>query len=319
LHGLGWMVGLAGTLALGCTLGSEPIGEENDTGGSGSEGGSESASASMTGNSATASMTTDPATSVATDTDDETSAGQTTDDTETGGPAAACDMPAPNALGGWALDLGDFPGGDEFSLDLVLDCTIVGVNVNMSTSLTEWDLSCLDDEGLPHAVGFDIAVSHDGVDGLAALVELPAELRIVGAQDFGGVIGGAPQATELAVASIALVGDGQVYGFVVQGPAPATGVFDPIEITFDRDACGVDPDPEDPDYDQEERDMAVTISIEDNTATLFSGQWDVLVLDGGATTDTITIDVLEATAMTCCHSSTWISMVGRTYREYAKD
>lgn len=300
-------------VAVGCTLESEPIGEENETGGSGSEGGSESASASMTGNSVST-------TSATTDTDDETSVGQTTDDTATtGGPDAACDMPAPNAFGGWALDLGDFPGGDEFSLDLVLECTIVGVNVNESTALTEWDLSCLDEGGMPHAVGFDIAVSHDGLDGLAALVELPAQLRIVGAMDFGGVIGGAPQATELAVASIALVGSDQVYGFVVQGPAPAAGVFDPIEITFDRDACGVDPDPEDPEFDQEERDMSVTVSIEDNTATLFSGQWDVLVLDHGATVDTITIDVLEARAMTCCHSTSWISMVGRTYREYAKD
>lgn len=307
---------MVGALALGCTLNSEPIGQENDTSGSGSE----SASASMTGNSATASMATDSATSVATDTDAETSAGQTTEDTETGGPAAACDMPAPNAFGGWALDLGDFPGGDEFDLDLVLECTIVGVNVNESTSLTEWDLSCLDDDGMPHDVGFDIAVSHDGIDGLAALVELPAQLRIVGAQDFGGIVdGGAPQATELAVASIALVGDGQVYGFVVDGPAPAPGVFDPIEITFDRDACGVDPDMDDPEYDQEERDMAVTVSIEDNTATLFSGQWDVLVLEGGATTDSITIDVLDARAMTCCHSTSWIYMVGRTYREYAPD
>lgn len=311
--GLGWVVG---ALTLGCTLDSEPIGQENDTGGSGSEGGSESASASMTGNSS--SMST--ATSVTTDTDDETSAGQTTDDTETGGPVAACDMPAPNAFGGWALDLGDFPGGEEFDLDLVLDCTIVGVNVNESTSLTEWDLSCLDDDGLPHDIGFDIAVSHDGIDGLAALVELPAQLRIVGAMDFGGVVdGGAPHATELAVASIALVGDDQVYGFVVDGPAPAPGVFDPIEITFDRDACGVDPDIDDPDYNDEERDMAVTVSIGDNTATLFSGQWDVLVRDGGATTDTITIDVLDARAVTCCHSTSWIYMVGRTYREYAPD
>src|SRR5690349_652857 len=167
-HGLGWLVGL---LATGCTLDSEPIGEENETGGSGTEGGSESASASTT---------TDSATSVGTtDTDGETSVGQTTDDTATGGPENACDMPAPNAFGGWALDLGDFPGADEFSLDLVLECTIVGVNVNESTALTEWDLSCLDDDGIAHDVGFDIAVSHDGQDGLAALVELPAQLRIV--------------------------------------------------------------------------------------------------------------------------------------------
>lgn len=318
-------MGTAGAFAfalgsgLGCTLTSEPIGEENDTGGSGSEGGeggSQSASASMTGNSATGSMTTDPAT----DTDDETSAGPTTDDTETGGPAAACDMPAPNAFGGWALDLGDFPGGDEADLDLAIDCTIVGVNVNLNTSLTEWSLSCEDEGGTAHDVRFDIAVSHDGVDGLAALVELPAQLRVVGSQNFGGIVGGGvPHATELAVASIALVGSDQVYGFVVQGPAPAPDVFDPIEITFDRDACGVDPSEDDPDFLDEERDMSVTVSIEDNTATLFSGQWDVLTLDGGATTDTITIDVLEARAMTCCHSSSWISLVGRTYREYAPD
>lgn len=313
--GLGCALGLGFVGGSGCTLGSEPIGEENEA--SGSEGGSEAGSGSMSATSATASTTTDPDT---TDTDDETSAGQTTDDTETGEPAAACDMPAPNAFGGWALDLGDYPGGDAFDLDLTIDCTIVGVVVNESTSLTEWSLSCDDEGGTAHDVRFDIAVSHDGQDGLAALVELPAQLRVVGAQDFGGVVdGGVAHATELAVATIALVGDGQVYGFVVQGPSAAPDVLDPIEITVDRDACGVDPDMDDPAYNDEERDMGVTISIEDNTATLFSGQWDVLVLDGGATTDTITIDVLEARAMTCCHSTTWISMVGRTYREYAPD
>jgi hypothetical protein len=309
------MLGLVLVTGSGCALGSEPIGEENE--GSGSESGGTSGGASMSASSTSASTTSDPDT---TDTDDETSAGQTTDDTDTGNPMAACDMPAPNAFGGWALDLGDFPGADETELDLAIDCTIVGVEVNESTSLTEWSLSCEDDGGTAHDVRFDVAVSHDGPDGLAALVELPAQLRVVGAQNFGGVVdGGVAHATELAVATIALVGDGQVYGFVVQGPAPAPDVLDPISVTFDRDACGVDPDMDDPDYADEERDMGLTIAIEDSTATLFSGQWDVLVLDGGATTDTITIDVLEARAMTCCHSTTWISMVGRTYREYAPD
>ena len=49
----------------------------------------------------------------------------------------------------------------------------------------------------------------------------------------------------------------------------------------------------------------VTIAAGDQSTTLLSGQWDVLTIDGGATT--------------CCHSTIWIRMVGRTFREYAPD
>lgn len=260
--------------------------------------------------SATDSMST-TATSGATESDTQTG-------TDTGTTAPGCDSPAPDAFGGWALDLGDFPGGEDPELDLTIPCTITGVTVDDAAQRTRWALACDDDDGNAHTVGFDIAVSHDGPDGLAALVELPAELRVVGSQNFGGVVDGV-QHTELAVANIALVGDGQLYGFVVEGPGVVDSVFAPLEITMDRDACGVDPPEDDPDYQQHRRDMSLTFTMGEVATTLFSGQWDVLTIDGGATTDTIAIDVTQAEAMTCCHSLTWVSVVGRTYREYAPD
>lgn len=298
---------LVALVGAGCVLGSEPVGTENESSGAGesTHGGSEgSASAGMTSTSSASEGATTDAVDTGNDTD---------------GPAAACDMPSPNAYGGWALDLGDFPGADEPELDMAIACTITGVELDASQTMTHWQLACDDDLGVAHDVRFDVAMAHETPDGLAALVELPAELRVVGARDFGGVIADGAAAVELAVAQIALVGDGQLYGFVVEGPEITADVFAPLEITIDRDACGVDPDIDDPDHASHQRDMGIRFAIADRSLELFSGQWSRIEVDGGAHTDTITIDVLEATAQTCCHSDTWIRLVGRTYREYAPD
>lgn len=238
---------------------------------------------------------------------------------ESGGTPIGCNSPAPDAWGGYNLDLGDFPGADAASIDLTIDCTIVAVTVNAATQRVEHDLECLDDGGAPHSIGFDVAVSHDGPDGLAAMVELPAQLRVVGVTDFGGVIEG-PAAGPLAAQNIALVGDdGEVHAFVVDSYAVTPSVFAPITIEVDRDACGMDLLPDDPDFPGPDRDMAVTISAADQSTTLHSGQYDVLVVRDGPITDHIAIDVVEATAIECCETNAWISLVGRTYREYAPD
>lgn len=238
---------------------------------------------------------------------------------ESGGTPIGCNSPAPDAWGGYNLDLGDFPGADGDSVDLTIDCTILNVTVNAATQQIEHDLECLDAGGLAHAIGFDVAVSHDGPDGLAALVELPAQLRVVGVANFGGVIDGAAAGT-LAAQNIALVGDdGEVYAFVVDSYEVVPSVFAPITIEIDRDACGMDLTPDDPGFPGPDRDMALTISAGDQSTTLHSGQYDVLVVSDGPTTDRIAVDVLEATAIECCETNAWISLIGRTYREYAPD
>ncbi len=295
-------------LAAGCVVASESVGVENETG-SGSD------SATEGGAGATEAGTMGVSTTTTSGADSGTESGAESG----GGIAPSCDAPAPNAFGGWALDLGDLPGADAEELDLALPCTIQGVSVDASQPTIQWELSCEDPDGVAHAVQFDVAASHNGPDGLAALVELPAELRVVGARGFGGVVGGSAAAVELAVANIALVGDGQVYGFVIEGPTVDADVFSPMGISVDRDACGVDPPEDDPDYPYHERDMSLTFDIAGESVTLLTGQWREMVVDGGATTDTITIDVLEATAQTCCHSDRWMRVVGRTYRAYADD
>jgi len=227
----------------------------------------------------------------------------TTGDNTTGPePAAGCDTPDPSTRADFTLDLGDVPGGAEFAVDLELPCTISAVAVE-GTMITT-DLTCLDDQNAMHAVEFDVAATDLGAPAWSA--DEPVTLRVRGAQDFGGLIE-ATGAGDLLEVEIAMHRDADLLASVIQSYKATADIHAPLQLSFDRDACGADLPQDDPDFPGPDRDMAVTFTLAEANLTLFTAQHGQLP----ATDAVLAIDVGEATAIQCCHHDVWLTSVAR--------
>jgi hypothetical protein len=226
---------------------------------------------------------------------------------------AECNSPAPNTMFGYDLALGTLPGADEFEVDLRADCTIQTAQVVAGE--VQYGLSCRDGDGESHAVRFDIVGFRDGHDDVSAAVGRAAELRVKGVQDFGGLVEGPLEATGLAAENLALIGDdGQVFALVVSSFAFEDEVIAPWLASVDRDACGTDLPPDDPNFPGPDRDMAIELQVGEENVRLHSGQAATLEVPGADGVDHVEIDAGRIEAIECCHNDAWIAIVARSYR-----
>lgn len=242
-----------------------------------------------------------------------TSAGETTSDlpgttapdpTGTGGPpAAACDTPEPGTRADFTLDLGDFPGIDQGSVDLELDCAVAAVTTGATI---ETDLTCLDGEGMTHAIDFDVAASEVGPPVWKAGEDVALEVH--GAEDYGGLLE-ATGAGPLIVVEVTMrrAGDGALYASATVGPVLTPDLYSPLKIELDREACGTDLPMEHPNFPGGDRDMAIGFEVGDSSLELFTGQRGSLAVGPGVA---LAIDVDEATAIPCCHGD-WYVFISR--------
>jgi hypothetical protein len=233
---------------------------------------------------------------------DETGASTSESGDEAGELPLECEDPVSVSARQFVVSLGEFPGADEFQIELTLACEVVSVGLEAGMIATA--LECVGDDGEPHSAGLEVPAPAQGSPAWAAGEAVTLQVRAVSGH---GGLADDPTPLYADVQHVALHrdDDGMLLAAGTYAPGIAAQLYAPVQVDVNRDACGTDvPADEWPGPD---RTMSVSFGLGDEELVLLGGQTGELPIGD----EHLAIDLASARAMECCHDSQWIVAVAR--------